>query len=94
MPVRTVRQIPVDWTEGALIHVVSGISSRGYNGEEFFTACGLKLTSGTKWSDPEFDMPTCVRCLGTPKQCIECTRPLIAAKFPRDVAERCEGCAW
>lgn len=90
MAVRTIRQLPLYGSnDGPLTHIVSGTRS---NGQDFFTACGLQLTSGTTWAEPEYDMLTCVRCLGTPKLCVQCRRPLANAKFPPDTPERCWDC--
>jgi hypothetical protein len=91
--VRTIRQLPLHGSnEGDLIHIVKTTSGRGFNGDDFYTYCGLKLTSGIKWGEPQYDQPTCVQCLGTRKKCAWCEDPIPRALFPTDVPERCEGC--
>lgn len=94
MPVRSIRQLPRHNSDDSnLVHKVEYTSNRGFNGTDYHTYCGLDLTSGEKWSPPQYDFITCVACVSTPKRCATCRLPLRGSQLPTDTPERCYRCA-
>lgn len=66
--IETIIEVPLSGKKQmSLVHVVLNRTERTSNdGTEYLTQCREVLYAGIRRNVPQYNMPTCLRCLGVP----------------------------